>query len=127
MNNTQRKYLLERINKIEEEAIKRFKADMVDTKRGWTTQEVVDGIVSGAFPPIPQSPDCYYDRYTYLKYTFNIPDKVPAKEDIRWNKAMELRIQRVKEAANVARDKAMLGGNYNEIVSVIEELENATQ
>lgn len=130
LNQYQRNYLLNRINKIVEGKIADLEAKLTSRNLKssmycYTLDEVVSNIKSGVFKPVNNPYARGYDaRYLDLSQVFVISPRIDLEQAEKHDSGIRTKISKFRKQADKARDKVMLDTDYASVEKIIAELED---
>lgn len=129
LNQYQRNYLLNRIDKIVEDKIANLEAKLTSrnlTKSVYcyTLEEIVSNIKLGVFKPTNNKYVRSYDARTLdMSQVFVIPPKIDLKQAEKNDSDIRTKISKFRKQADKAKDKVMLDTDYASVEKIIAELE----
>ena len=124
MNNTQRKYMVGRINEILESKVRSAQtacaAEIDKLTDKWQGKEIIKGILDGTFKPKKDVNDLKIRYGAHITYLFDIPDKNGDKIKELGEKREKV-VEALRLQATSLKDKVTLGDDSEECIRLLEE------
>lgn len=130
LNQYQRNYLINRINKIVEDKTHNLETNLTSRKLTnsmyrYTLNEIIENIKSGVFKPTNNNYIRNYDaRNLDLSQVFDIPPRIDLKQAEKNDAGIRTKISKLRKKADKALDKVMLDTDYASVEKIIAELED---